>query len=192
MTEQIRGDQPGPQRQSKRRSNEASGCVAFPTESEVYRNTREGGIFVRLVIEENSETPVLICCGGENRVGYDELMTGTDNIPEGGLHQQARGEELLLEENHHFLHLNLEEPDQADRSSEAEAVRNRIRFSQYDSRPYLAVLTLGSTGWSGHSEDLGYWTCRYEDLTPEGKAVYDALTAAYPGCRATLQTWLDT
>lgn len=56
--------------------------------------------------------------------------------------------------------------------------------------PYcLCVMTLGSTGWSD-----GEWICRYEDLTQEGKALYDLVRKLYdkPGCQLILQTYLDT
>ncbi len=40
------------------------------------------------------------------------------------------------------------------------------RITQYLSRPFLAVVVLGSTGWSGwHETEKHYWTCRLEDLT---------------------------
>ena len=59
---------------------------------------------------------------------------------------------------------------------------------------YLAIVTLGSTGWSGWSdENERYFECTEEDLTSEGRALLGNLRALY-GDRGEviLQTWLDT
>ena len=58
---------------------------------------------------------------------------------------------------------------------------------------YLCVITLGSTGWSGWNDEAGhYWKCSYDDLTSDGKALYQHILALYPEGKLTLQTWLDT
>lgn len=65
--------------------------------------------------------------------------------------------------------------------------------ARFDSIPYLAVITLGSTGWSGFSNETGNWLCRFDDLTPEGQALYRTIEALYgPHGTLVLQTWLDT
>lgn len=58
--------------------------------------------------------------------------------------------------------------------------------------PYVAVILLGSTGWSGFSQITGHWLATRESLTDEGKALYVALEALYPGHTLRLTTWLDT
>lgn len=66
--------------------------------------------------------------------------------------------------------------------------------SPYLSVPYAAVILLGSTGWSGYSEQAGaYWIATYaEGLTDEGRRLYDDLAALYPAHQIRLTTWLDT
>ena len=63
---------------------------------------------------------------------------------------------------------------------------------KYNSIGYLCVITLGSTGWSGWDGN-DYFRCKYENLTPEGKVVYDQIKDVFKD-RGTLciQTWLDT
>lgn len=68
------------------------------------------------------------------------------------------------------------------------------RWLQYASIPYLAVITLGSTSWTGYDEHLQRtWVCQIGDLTPEGKLLYQSMLALYGDRgRLVLQTWLDT
>ena len=160
--------------QSKRRTTEVAGNVAFPVDSTEYESTHEGGMFVRLVVQENPDNLTLICSGGENYARYDESFVGTDNMPENndGMSLKQRNE----------LHLKL-----------VSAHFPKFHDENYLSTPYLAVITLGSTGWSGFSNtksdaDNQYWRCRYSDLTQAGKAFYRAVATAYPGCKLTLQT----
>lgn len=59
--------------------------------------------------------------------------------------------------------------------------------------PYAAVVLLGSTRWSGYSQTAGaYWCATRDRLTDQGRALYGALEALYPGHRLRLTTWLDT
>ena len=53
--------------------------------------------------------------------------------------------------------------------------------------PLLASIVLGSTGWS-HSSFI----CTYDHLTPEGKAIYDAMQKLYPKAELHLMTFVDT
>ena len=172
-------------RESSRRSEEKTGCVNFPVNIPVYRNSREGGMFVRLVVEEDAQEPTLICSGGENHIMMDEYLVGTDDLQHKYPTWQDSRRETERQRLRHFPRLEDEHVTWESR----ERALNRYR-----SISYMAVLTLGSTGWSGYDdrEPGGYWTCRYGDLTPEGRAMYDGLKATYPGARMTLQTWLDT
>jgi hypothetical protein len=51
----------------------------------------------------------------------------------------------------------------------------------------LACVTMGSSNWANND-----WKCTYDDLNHDGKAVYDALKAAYPKAKLALVTWIDT
>ena len=64
-----------------------------------------------------------------------------------------------------------------------DASDSEFEFSDY----MLACVTMGSASWSSSG-----WRCTYEDLDHNGKAVYDALKAAYPGAKLVLVTWIDT
>ena len=159
---------------SHRRTTDVTGNVRFPVDSPEWRNTGEGGMFVRLVVMGDAPLPreQFYCCGGENYIRLDERLIGTDAAQTGKLDYQDNWREWAAarerEHNRHFPGDN------------------------HVSAPYLAVLTLGSTGWSGYSERKGYWLCRQDDLTAEGKTLYAALKAAYPQATLVLQTWLDT
>ena len=77
-----------------------------------------------------------------------------------------------------------------------ENVRTEIFHSPYPegvSDECLAVLTIGSTGWSGYDHAVNaYWRATVDDLTPEGKRLCCALEEAFPRKRLRLLTWLDT
>ena len=63
----------------------------------------------------------------------------------------------------------------------------------YRSVECWAILTLGSTGWSGWNDTHSqYWTCSEEDLTIEGRVLLQFLHAQYPSSEIVIATWLDT
>lgn len=95
----------------------------------------------------------------------------------GGNVHILRDEILLKEEEHHFCYKAMSE---YDRTYEQLSIR------------YLAAIILGSTGWSGWNEGDGYWRCKKEDLTEEGKQLYNSMGKLYPNCKIHLLTWLDT
>ena len=174
----------------QRRSKAISGHVAFPVDDPAYEYTPEGGLFVRLVVEPKDDEDLLVCAGGWNSVTYDEEWFGDDtetacpcpncddNLPE----NPTRADYDCRRQAAAFPHLN----------DETEPGHYQL-YDRYESRPYLAVLTIGSTGWVGYRKrDWKPFVCRYEHLTASGRALYDALQAAYPGRRLILQTWLDT
>ncbi len=181
---------------SRRRTNAISGWVRFPVDSTEYTSTREGGMFVKLVVVDDmdyDQSPWTVCCGvsvsdvlTESFVGDDQADLPTDDTDTSAL----EGEELLAvmkrqDQAHHDWESrhwpNLHEPQDGTASVE-----------QYLSRNYQASLVLGATGWSGHSNQHGYWRCTFEDLTPEGQALYRQLEALYAGCKLHLLTFLDT
>ena len=156
--------------------------VAFPVNDPAYESTQEGGLFVRLVIMPQTDTgdDWLVCSGGWNLVNYDEEFIGDDG-PVACPHCDTNEYVMdgCLKEKAAFPHLEDNDEGRA--------------FDSYQSVFYLAVLTLGSTGWSGvHKETQRMWRRQYRHLTDAGKALYQNLQAAYPGRRLVLQTWLDT
>jgi len=165
-----------------RRSKKINGYVNFPVNDPAFKNTGEGGMFVRLVVWYDQDW--MTCCGGGNHVIYDECLVGTREDVDAQTIERDFEKELKLidkQEERNFPHIN-EEPQ--------EPFTHLERFISID---YLAALTIGSTGWSGFDEKIGrYWTCTYEDLTEDGKALYDAVQKLYDGCKLELLTWLDT
>jgi hypothetical protein len=167
-----------------RRSKEVRGFVDFPINDPLYKNSGEGGMFVRLVIAENDENRYWgVCCGGTQSFLYDEVLLGDDVIRDLDVSESVVSfSEGFPSENFHFPNLRnvfSEPPGKLD---------------PYLSIPYLSTITLGTTGWSGWNEDKGeYFRCRYENLTAEGKGLYDLIKELYEGEGTLyLQTWLDT
>lgn len=151
-----------------RRSSAVTGYVNFPIDDPNYTNSREGGMFVRLVVMDKSMgNGWMQCCGGDNLCLYDEDFVGSD----GG------EDEATL-----FPRMNDDiKSDDLD------------FYTKYMSYPFLAVLTIGSTGWSGWNDFEGrQFVCTYNDLTEKGKRLYDSLKELYKGCELRLLTWLDT
>lgn len=192
---------------SRRRSTETAGFVNWPISNAAYRCTGEGGMLVRLVVADDAEydRKWAPCCGGEQAFLMDESFLGDDVHPDGpglpdnwgGLTQDQVKAALVANQvtpanAYHF-------PADAEYTAagltgagSAPNPTSGLNLERYLSRAYLAALTLGATGWSGHSEVNGYFRCTFDDLTAEGKALYRLLEQLYPGCRLFLQTWLDT
>lgn len=173
----------------KRRSTEVSGCVNFPVNEPAWSNSNEGGMVVKLVVTDDRDFDVQWgkCCGAATYDVLTEVLLGDDKRPPPGKKGSYETTADLLNEqtafgeweSYHFPHLH--------------AVDKDLGSDRYLSREYLATLVLGSTGWSGWSEETkDYWTCTFEDLTEEGKAAYRQLESLYPGCELHLLTYLDT
>lgn len=178
-----------------RRSTHKNGWVNFPVDNPDWQNTKEGGMFVKLVVCDNRKynDKFGICCGVNVFDQVTEQLIADDRRPQpkdcDGLEQYTSEAEFVRAfeeeqrkkrewEEYHFPFINEKHP--SDRSS--------------TSRPYLASIILGSTGWSGfsYSDGVGLWHCTYSDLTSEGKDLYDSLKSLYPGCTLHLLTFLDT
>jgi hypothetical protein len=169
----------------KRRSAEISGWVNFPVHDPTWTNTFSGGMVVKLVVCDNrSDVGKFGLCIGASvtdtlvggLVGDDRRPLPANKASRKGKAQSGFEEQQALELYHYPL---LHHPD------ESEEVRNR-------SRDYLAVIVIGSTGWSGlHTADSYDWKCRREDLTVEGRTFYAHVQAQYPGCELHLLTFLD-
>ena len=181
---------------SRRRTLATFGAVNFPFDDPRYRSSKEGGMFVKLVVvddREYDESDWTICVGASVLDHKQASLVGDDQAacpvlgpsfsaetPEQALNSlDQHNEAAKAWESRHFPMLH------------SEGVNEPL--AQFMTRPYLASLVLGNTGWSGLSEDTTeYWVCRYENLTDQGKAVYDQLKALYPGCQLHLLTFLDT
>ena len=175
----------------QRRSKAVSGHVAFPVDDPAYEYAPEGGLFVRLVVEPRDDEDLLICAGGWNTVTCYEEWFGDDtdaycpcpNCEDNRPENPGRADFDCRREAAAFPRLHDPEPESGQYRG----------HDRYESVPYLAVLTIGSTGWVGYRKpDWKPFVCRYEHLTASGQALYQAMQNAYPGRRLILQTWLDT
>lgn len=158
---------------SLRRTNAIRGFVNFPVESEEFKSTGEGGMFVRLVVvpEYDNHPDEIACCGGRNHILCDETLITGD--------KDRNIETHPCYSEYHLQHY--------PRINKGHSVENELSIG------YYAVITLGSTGWSGFSDKKEfYWECTFEDLTEEGKAIYRSMQALFPHSDVELQTWLDT
>lgn len=172
----------------QRRSTAVSGCVNFPVNDCAWTNTKSGGMVVKLVVCDNQEfdSQFGVCSGAQVVDILAESFVGDDQLPKpltpdgytSAAEVIAEQKAVAAWERYHFPCLYSDTADATER---------------YLSRDYLAALVLGSTGWSGWNEvEQRTWECRFDDLTPEGKALYRQLEALYPGCTLHLLTFLDT
>jgi len=173
-----------------RRSNQVRGWVNFPVNDSDYKNTGEGGMFVRLVVAElkpqtAKEEAWSVCCGGDNFCYYDEQFLGDDVNPD--LSEEDLGK--LEESPAELLHFPRFPGRHANYDPE-----KQFLLDPYTSLPYLCIMTVGSTGWSGwHQGRQEYFRCRFENLTDEGKNLYQMIEKLYENKgQIYLQTWLDT
>lgn len=149
-----------------RRSKSVSGWVNFPVSDNRYEHTNEGGMVVKLVVLDNRDPDQAFpkCFGAEISEIYTETVVGSDQGFQSG---------------DYFPHIYSDDMI-------SDLTRNA-------SIPSLAVLTLGTTGWSGYSKEEGnYWLCTFDDLTEDGKDLYRKIEALYAGCKLHLLTVLDT
>lgn len=166
----------------------ANGWVNFPIDDPAWANTNEGGMLVKLVVCDNRENDQFgMCCGAYVVDHLCESFIADDRLPcppspanfdsmEAIEAEQRANQEW---EAYHFPNLHCD--------------KDLDGLDRYASRPYLAVLVLGTTGWSGWNKAEGrYWECRYDDLTEEGKVLYRQIAALYQGCDLHLLTFLDT
>jgi len=172
----------------KRRTTDVSGWVNFPINDPAWPSSGEGGMLVKLVVCDSREMGdrLSLCCGAGVYDLLIETLAGDDRRPapipavrfEDAESIKAHQEAYQKWKEYHFPHLN----DEFMQGHE-----------KYLSRPYLSVIVLGSTRWSGRKEGGGEpWHCHTEDLTQEGKALYQQIAALYPGCELHLLTLLDT
>jgi len=154
----------------------------------------EGGLFVQLVVIDPDWAP---CCGVE-LVGArppEEILLADDQAPD----LWARAAHA---EDRAFAWARRRWPDHPAWAYRlADHARTRV-LSQHWRRLWGAGLVcslfLGATTWTP-PDDVSHpafpgarWGCTVEDLTPAGRALYDAIGRLYPHGIRHLLTWLDT
>lgn len=179
---------------SRRRDVDARvGFVKFPRKD----STGEGGVFVRLVVidtegDRHYMRKWVPCCGGYVQFTMDETFLGDDLVDAevdklgptpkwdpktdkgwGAYKRFSAKVDKLYAKTEAKYFPNIHSPD-----PECEY--------RYLSDGFLAVMTIGATGWSGH------WRCTFKDLTADGKRLYRTFQKLYPGCEIRLLTFLDT
>lgn len=174
-----------------RRSNKVSGFVNFPIDNPEYKSSGEGGMFVRLVVVGKEGKEWMQCCGGYCDVTYDESFIRDDKRerPEPPNVENYKIQEKFL------ATLDKEQKDlqEYDEFHFPDMYKQNNDFLKYNSIPYLCAMTIGSTGWSGwNDKKREYWHCTIDDLSEQGKQLYDLVQKLYPNCDLYLQTWLDT
>jgi hypothetical protein len=163
-------------------SPDAQGCVNFPVDDPRYTNSSQGGMLVRLVVMEPGESRWARCAGGDNYFDMDIEFHRDDRrmYPE------------LRYESEAALRASVEARNGYD-TFHFPRITHQYHEEQFRSAPYLAVLTIGSTRWCGYDVTTNEpWHCTYNDLTAQGKAIYDALAGLYQGCELYLLTFVDT
>lgn len=151
----------------RRREKHVTGYVRFPVDDPAWEFSREGGMFVRLMVpvfNRHPDAAWMECCGGLVQVQLDETAVFDDEL---------------------FRHLW---PRMFDANGEP---REDHTPSDYLSVPCLTVVTLGSTGWAGHRNG-NYWRCGEKDLTDAGRQMVNLVRKLYPAHAPVLTTWLDT
>lgn len=162
-------------------------------------NSLEGGMFVKMVVCEKlgeEDHPFIKCCGATVVDIYNECLIGDDKrekpvqleMPSASEFDGNDLEWIEKEdkkrkewESYHFPYLHQDDTSLF------------IKLSKQMSRPYLAAIVLGTTGWSGWSDEKqSYWECSFDDLSDEGKDLYRKFESLYPQSEIHLLTFLDT
>lgn len=173
----------------QRRTDAQRGFVNFPTDSDQYESTREGGLWVQLVVVKEDDDFAVCCTDNDPTIQYSNVLIGDDQHDLEG-DDEWDGEQPLDEwtaqyrgtpaEQYHFPWMH--DPDYCPQDSS----------NKTSSIAYEAVVNMGSTGWSGHDGEH-YWRATYDDLADAGKELYDSLENLYwPDAKLFLLTWLDT
>lgn len=171
-----------------RRSNAVHGFVNFPINDSAFKSTKEGGMFVKLVVLAKNDFETEQCCGCGVYDFLQESFVGSDHP---------------LIENPHLIESDQERYEAFDKNKkqyfpnchdfeEKEYRQKKLAFLNIMC-PALSVTVIGSTGWSGwHEEEGKYWHCTYDDLTEDGKNLFESIRKLYPNNPIHLLTFLDT
>jgi hypothetical protein len=173
-----------------RRSKRMRGYVNFPVDSKEYTNSNEGGMFVWLVVIPDEKESFCQCCGGIISIlNSGECYQGDHDRPRPDL-PDLDERACTIEEIDEWQRANREYEEIHYPWINNEAEKNI--YKKFLSIGYYAAILVGSTGWSGYSDEYGYWICKLEDLTEEGRELVDMIQHLYPKGKIVLQTWLDT
>ena len=165
-----------------RRSSLQHGMVHFPVDK--YPSTREGGMFVRLWVVPNESYG--LCAGVCSVELISEVFLGTDVL---GPQMDADAQTIATawEQPMHSVK-DLDKVLALEKELDAKTRGTLVSPSSVgDIAEVVCSITMGSTGWSN-----GEWRCTYDDLSTEGKALYDSIRKLYPTCTLHLATFLDT
>lgn len=189
---------------SRRRTPVKHGMVNFPMESTSYLDTKQGGMFVKLVIVDTSEYEVSnwkICVGGDVVDQFNAELVGDDMHPHPNFNldtissDDSEGEVAYThkqcEQKYAEWEANLERWNANFSATGFEDEELAAKYSQSPRISLIASFVIGITGWSGDNGKQS-WSCSYASLTEEGKALYDTMKASYPDCKLHLLTFLDT
>jgi len=161
-----------------RRENIESGMVNFPMH---LPSSREGGMFVRLFVMDK-DPGIGECCGTEDQYMFEECFIGSDITIAAQREANKKIDKLWA--------YSALDPWNAEVKLRQEA-KKEVSFIDYagreSSHPLVANILMGSTGWSNSD-----FVCTYDDLTPDGKVVYNTMKLVYPGHKIALMTFLDT
>lgn len=161
------------ERKTGRRSLETKGFVNFPLH---LKSTQEGGMFVKMWVMEKEDAPFHGVCSGTTLYEViQESLRGSDKYKAPDL------DEFMKKDNN----LDVDAYDKAW-SDFIYKFKTEITDGVEVSAPLLASVLMGSTGWSGD------FLCTYEDLSPEGKELYDHFKKMYPQAEIHLVTFIDT
>lgn len=171
-----------------RRTTIKKGFINFPMH---LPNTNEGGTFVRLGVREKNETQFddlwMVCSGGYNAFFMDESYIGNDI--DGSFEIEDYSDLSWIEKELEFERKIFPMYKMEDSKND----EYHGKMGEYLSNHWLCMMTIGSTGWTGRNEQDKEWICTYNDLTDEGKTLYDSMRNLYgDNCEILLLTFIDT
>jgi uncharacterized protein CbrC (UPF0167 family) len=128
-----------------------------------------------------------ICCTNSIFIHLSDGVVGDDTIPDptpdyGDAENPEQLNEMMIKEvADHPETFHFPNTDKSD------------DVYQYYSRDYLTAILLGTTGWSGWSDEKGHWKCTFDDLSDAGQTIYALIQGLY-GDKGNLHlvTYLDT
>lgn len=163
----------------------SEGFVNFPMNDPAYE-FGDMGCFVKLVVIEPDDLELAKCCGVAVFDMQQEPLVFDDQVPPPKDEPMPTGDALLT------AHVDAEA-----KAYSAWLARHYPRHEEDGelrelSRHYRASIVMGSSGWNGYSPEKGPWGATYDDLTEEGKALYQLVQKLNPGCTLHLLTFVDT
>jgi hypothetical protein len=175
------------------KKTKSSGWVNFPIKDKVYKDTREGGMYVKLVVLFPKKSKVSCCYGSDDFSLYcNELINDDENY-------LSRENVTKVMSRNNICYEDWEREEEKIKRREEKYFprmhdeQDESIYGKWLSVPLLANILIGSTNWSGFDDELGeYWYCKVSDLTEEGMQLYKSLEKLYPNCEIRLLTFLDT